>query len=367
MAKRSLTTMWGKAWVRGVTAFTRTAVRAGSQATLKALKARPAAKTRRPTPAGKTSPAQKRPGVAQATGHWLSGSAASASGARNNRNYSLYRPDGAAASEPWPLLVMLHGCGQNAQTFATATRMNKVAAREHFWVLYPEQERRHNAQGCWNWFATRSGRALGEVAAIMATIDQVCQHHAIDRERIAIAGLSAGASMAALVASRHADRFKAVVMHSGVPPGAAHSTLSALRAMQGRRAAPPTAATAVSAPVNTPASAPDAPLSSLPPLLLIHGVQDSVVAVSNSRDAASGWAAAGAAKAGPTHRVQRGQRHAMTVQDFKRRGRTVVRLVLVEALGHAWSGGAARQAHCDPRGPDASRMVWSFAAQQFAN
>ena len=41
--------------------------------------------------------------------------------------------------------------------------------------------------------------------------------------------------MAALLASRHPERFKAVVMHSGIPPGTAHSTLSAVGAMYGLR------------------------------------------------------------------------------------------------------------------------------------
>jgi len=36
----------------------------------------------------------------------------------------------------------------------------------------------------------------------------------VDRDRIAIAGLSAGASMAALLVTRHPGRFKALMMHS---------------------------------------------------------------------------------------------------------------------------------------------------------
>jgi poly(3-hydroxybutyrate) depolymerase len=38
----------------------------------------------------------------------------------------------------------------------------------------------------------------------------------------------------------------------------------------------------------------------------------------------------------------------------------------VQGLGHAWSGGAAGQPYSDPRGPDASRMIWAFAARAFA-
>ena len=36
---------------------------------------------------------------------------------------------------------MLHGCGQDAKGFAASTRMNRVAARERFMVLYLEQDR----------------------------------------------------------------------------------------------------------------------------------------------------------------------------------------------------------------------------------
>ena len=87
------------------------------------------------------------------------------------------------------------------------------AARERFMVLYPEQDRLANAQGCWNWFDTTSGRAMTEVALILRAIDQVCLLYPADRERVAIAGLSAGASMAALVVTRHPERFKALAMH----------------------------------------------------------------------------------------------------------------------------------------------------------
>jgi hypothetical protein len=43
----------------------------------------------------------------------------------------------------------------------------------------------------------------------------------------------------------------------------------------------------------------------------------------------------------------------------------VATLVEVGRLAHAWSGGAASQPFGDGRGPDASRMVWAFAAKQF--
>jgi poly(3-hydroxybutyrate) depolymerase len=122
-----------------------------------------------------------------------------AMGSQGVRRFRLYRPPHAKPHENMPLLVMLHGCGQDANAFATSTRMNKVALRERFVVLYPEQDRLANAHGCWNWFDTASGRAQSEAALIMNAIDQVCLLHPVDQGRVAIAGLSAGASMADVV------------------------------------------------------------------------------------------------------------------------------------------------------------------------
>jgi poly(3-hydroxybutyrate) depolymerase len=42
------------------------------------------------------------------------------------------------------------------------------------------------------------------------------------------------------------------------------------------------------------------------------------------------------------------------------RGRLVQEYLVVEGLGHAWSGGAHSGSYCDPRGPCASEAIWSF-------
>ena len=334
MTKRRLTNGWARTFERSVIAMTRMAAKAGGLAIERAVK--PAARSR-------TAP----PGA----GAWLPGVALGATGARRFR---LYVPTGIHTGERLPLMVMLHGCGQDANTFAASTRMNRVAQRERFLVLYPEQDRLANAQGCWDWFDTASGRAFAEVELIMKAIDQVCLLYPVDRQRVAVAGMSAGASMAALLVTRHPGRFKALVMHSGIPPGTANSGLSALPAMHGHR---PTLPLVAVAPVGVPFH--------WPPLLVIHGDADAVVSPRNGRAAVQAWADAGLAHAGEPRSVQRGQRHRMTVTDYRRGGRTLATLAAVSGLAHAWSGGAAGQAHSDARGPDASRMAWAFAAKHF--
>lgn len=278
-------------------------------------------------------------------GDWIAGQAIGAAGVRR---FHLFRPPGIRNDERLPLIVMLHGCGQTAAQFARSTRMNRIALRERCLVLYPEQDRSANPQGCWNWYDTRSRHADAEAATLMAAIDQACLLYPVDRAAVALAGISAGASMAVLLASRWPARFRAVAMHCGVPPGSAHSAASALAAMRGRRAA----------------GSLTAEVGGLPPLLVIHGLADHVVAPVNGRAAAEQWAAAAGAQAGPPRRVQRGARYPMTVTDYRAGRRLVARLVEVDELGHAWSGGDAGQMFSDPRGPDASRMVWRFLAAQ---
>jgi poly(hydroxyalkanoate) depolymerase family esterase len=327
-ARRSLAKVWAQSFERSFAAWTREGLRQGRhplrQATLAA-----AARPHPPPGAG-----QWRPGVAVGLSGLL--------------RFQLYSPPGLQPTDRVPLLVMLHGCGQDARSFAASTRMNRLADRERFLVLYPEQDRAANPQGCWNWFEVRTGRAHREAALVLRAIDQVALFHPVDLSRVALAGLSAGASLAALLATRHPARFRAVVMHSGVAPGSADSSAMAMRAMRGQQLL-----------------APLPPGAELPPLMVIHGARDRVVALRNAQASVDLWADATGATVTGTRRQQRGQRHAMAVTDHVRRGRTVARLVEVEGLGHAWSGGAARQAFSDARGPDASRMVWQFVQRQW--
>lgn len=336
MVRRIRKPLWSRSIGRTIDAMTRAAFGASARATLRAAAA---PKKRAVTVIGRSA------APVAAAGRWSVGVAGSGGGVRR---YRLYTPAGATRTAPMPLLVMLHGCDQDASASARSTRLQALATREGFLLLLPEQDRLANAHGCWNWFETRSGRADAEASIILAAIDRACLLQGADRARVAIAGFSAGASMAARVAAKYPDRFAAVAMHSGVAPGAAHSTATALAAMQGRRAADPLPTTA-----------------DLPPLLVIQGGLDRIVRAVNGRAAATLWANACGAIADEPRRIQRGARHAMNITDFRRGGRLAAALCDIDGLGHAWSGGGARAPYGDPKGPDASRLIWAFAARQF--
>ncbi len=308
--------------------------------------------------------------VPVAAGRWVRDMAVTPAGLRLFQLYlprtAATPPAAASARAPrpqpqpprLPLMVMLHGCHQDAAAFAHSTHMHRLADREGFAVLYLQQDRQANAQGCWNWFALRSGRALQEAALVLAAIDQVCRRHAIDAARVALVGLSAGASLAALLAQRHGERFRAVVMHSGVPPGAARDARAALAAMQGRTGAPllPTAA-ALAAAARVP----------WPPLLVIHGDRDTVVSPRNAQAAVVQWVVAGQGRAAATVVQQRGRRLPMAVTRWTRHGADVATLVVVQGLGHGWSGGSAALPFGEPTGPDAGTLAWRFAQRQWRN
>lgn len=352
MAKRIRNPLLSRSFQRTLTAMTRSAMRAGSKAMVQALRAPKAVKAVAvKKTAIKTTIKTPRPLATQRSTGFTAGVA-------GGLRYRLFKPQGVRQSERLPLMVMLHGCSQNAETLAASTRMNQMAERERFLVLYPEQSHISNMHGCWNWYQTRSGKAQSEADAIAAVIDQICQTQAVDTMRIALAGLSAGAGMAALLATRCPERFRAIAMHSGIAPGVAHSSATALTAMRSSRAGTPLSPLVE--------GAPGAQGMHLPALLVIQGDADRIVAPKNGVEAARLWAAREGAKPGPSRTVQRGKRYPATVTDYRTQGRLVVTLCEIGGLGHAWSGGAAKQAYSDPKGPDASRMVWAFAAKQFA-
>ena len=192
------------------------------------------------------------------------------SGHAGARNFKLYIPSGDTATA-LPLVVMLHGCTQNPDDFATGTRANRWAEDKRCLVVYPEQIQRANSHRCWNWFRPLDQQAgLGEPAIIAGIVRQVIDEYRVDTQRVYVAGLSAGGAMAAIMAHEYPELFAAVGVHSGLPARAAHDVASAFAVMKTGQPAFASAVGAITA------------VGRAVPLIALHGDADQTVNPANS-------------------------------------------------------------------------------------
>ena len=260
-------------------------------------------------------------------------------GAAGARPYLLHVP--AASTGPRPLLVMLHGGTQTAADFATATRIRELAEEHGFLVAFPEQTTSANSMRYWNWFQPDDQRrGAGEPAILVGIVDEVAAVHEVDRERVYVAGFSAGAAMAAVLGAVYPDVFAAVGVHSGLPYGCAHDVASAFAAMRNGAAA--------------------APLRCPVPVITFHGDADQTVAVDNAARVVEQFSAG--APRGDTL-VERGPTRPATRTVVRRGGVVVAEQWTVHGSGHAWSGGTPGGSYADPGGPDASAEMVRFFAE----
>ena len=279
--------------------------------------------------------------------------------------YWLYLPAHAASaattSEAMPLVVVLHGCQQTATDIAAATRMNALAERKGFAVLYPQQSSSADRHRCWHWYKRGVQRGDGEVAMVAQMIGQVQQFHGLDRSRIYATGLSAGAALATILALRHPGLIAAVGLHSAPVFATSDSALSAYRTMQ---QGAPHAHSAVAR--QFLAERGDFPGM---PVMVIHGDDDTVVRRINAQELAQQFLLVNASKLGsapPTRRLHAGsgagkkRRLSFQTDTWHAKRKPFVVNCVVNGLGHAWSGGDPVTAFADPYGPNASLMLWQF-------
>jgi poly(hydroxyalkanoate) depolymerase family esterase len=254
------------------------------------------------------------------------------------RDYKLFIP-AEAGSEPLPLVVMLHGCTQDADDFAAGTRMNDAARRNGFYVLYPVQSKQANPQKCWNWFKhTHQQRERGEPALIAGMVRSLMASHAIDPRRVYVAGLSAGGAMAAILGQTHPDLFSAVGVHSGLAAGSATDLPSALQAMKSGAASAPRAAKGV-------------------PTIVFHGTGDHTVHPVNGEQV-FGAAVGGPVQAEPV--ASPGSRGVTRRVSRAASGESIAEYWVIDGAPHAWSGGSSAGSYTDMRGPDATAEMVRF-------
>ncbi len=283
-----------------------------------------------------------------------------------DRSYKLFVPKSIAPGKAAPLVVMLHGCTQDPDQFATGTRMNLLAEKEGFLVLYPDQPRSAHAFKCWNWFSpSNQVRGKGEPAAIVGMVEQVAKKHFVDRGAVFATGISAGGAMTAVLGAAYPDVFAAIGVASGLEYGAASSEMEGRKAMSAGGPDPAVAGRKAFEAAGANAR--------LVPTIVFHGADDHIVAPVNADQAVGQWAQTNDLAADGKDddsldalpdgkeegQAPNGKRY--TRWFFKdKAGRVMLQKVVVSGMGHAWSGGDAAGSYTDPQGPDASGLTWEF-------
>lgn len=299
------------------------------------------------------------------SGEWSILQARSAGGER--RCAKLLRP--ANAGPQAPLVVMLHGCMQDAESFDRLTGMSKLARERGFCMLIPDQESDANAMQCWNWHLPESQRRVGGEPELMALLIQKAQAQCgIAPESTHVAGISAGGALTSLMAHLYPELLGSAVIVAGPAPFLAKDLPQALSAMaHGPKASG--AQTPWHAPGATRFEAePSRPRKTLP-MLIVHGEADHTVnpknaleqakAVVGLNDLLDDGVANGSVSQGASALARQDQG---SVRVWKNSfGEPVAVLVSPKDLGHAWSGGNQREPFAQ-RGFDLSALALDFFA-----
>jgi poly(hydroxyalkanoate) depolymerase family esterase len=144
-----------------------------------------------------------------------------------------YSPRSAGARAP--LVVVLHGCTQQASSMAPGG-FEALADERGFHVVYPQQKSDNNPVGCFNWAGEYGDpanleRGKGENRSIVSMVEAMKAEHSIDPARVYVIGFSAGGGFAAVLLATWPDVFAAGALAAGVPYRCATDQQSAFDCM----------------------------------------------------------------------------------------------------------------------------------------
>lgn len=247
------------------------------------------------------------------------------------------------AEPPQALVVVLHGCTQSASVYDKGSGWSKLAEKEGFAVLFPQQCRTNNPNLCFNWYQPSDARrGRGEAASISQMVQHLTAKYRLDRSRVFITGLSAGGAMTSVMLASYPELFAGGAIIAGLPFASANSLPEALERMRGH--AYPSRRELSSR------SKAAADRSSDPPTLSVwHGTNDTIVDPVNATAIVNQWR--------DLHGLGDAASRVETVAGHRRetwsdsRGRTIVERYDVRGMGHGTPIDTRDHAACGTTGP----------------
>lgn len=253
-----------------------------------------------------------------------------------------------------PLLVLIHGCDQNAESMQAGTNMDAEARRLGFFVLYPDQQKNRNKYNCWRWFDPANRRPnSGELGEILAMLDEVAKSHPVDLAKVYVSGLSSGGATAVALMACHPDRFQGAAFVSSPAFDVANTEVGALAVM---RFGPP--------PFHQPFGTTCSPQLKNQRLLVIHGTDDDVVNPRHSIVLVNQFAFLGFTESARQLKLDSMGHLPTEVKCYdSKEADSEACLVRVKGLKHSWAGGL-EQNYFEPKAFSATELISKFLIQK---
>jgi poly(hydroxyalkanoate) depolymerase family esterase len=298
------------------------------------------------------------------------------SGDYNGRYYGKYLPSTYDGSEAVPLVMMLHGCSQNADGFKDETQMNQVAEDNKFIAVYPEETEGINS--CWNWFEdSNTLRGQGQVQELAeGIVGQVESNENIDSDRIYVAGFSAGAYMVPNLIVEYADVFAAGGIHSGGMYDVAESQSEGNQVIGDQDCSDGSSSDPQVEGEHAYDRMEQNGLGDYQvPTMVFHGTDDGTVTPCNGDEAVEQATETNdlldddsdngsVDYTADTTNTGSGPDLSYTEYVYEDAdGNPIVDYYVVDGMGHAWSGGSDTGSYTAPGGPDASAIMWDYFSQ----
>lgn len=192
-----------------------------------------------------------------------------------------HRPEGLPAGRP--LVLVLHGCQQDAESYDRAAGWASLAEERGFAVVYAQQRETNNPRLCFTWFRpSEVTRDRGELMSIRQMVAHTAERAASDPDRIFITGLSAGGAMTAAMLANYPELFAGGAIIAGLPFAAARD---ASRAFDAMAAAPERSSREWGDLVRTVSPR----IIRKPAISIWHGTADDTVSLSNGRALVEQW------------------------------------------------------------------------------
>jgi polyhydroxybutyrate depolymerase len=264
------------------------------------------------------------------------------------RVYGLYVPQGIDLERPLSLVISLAGFGMNPAFQRYVSRWDELADRSRFLVAYP--------QGCGFPLRFNAGPVYNlpvadDVQLIHDLIVEIGRFFEVDRQRIYVNGMSAGAHMTERIACELADEVAAVGMAAGcyleLPGGC-----------QPRRAMPLIAFQGTVDPTGAYRGRRERSKVLLGLMKLVGLAPGSVVEIPAFEDWAAVWAERNGCDLAAAQWEVEGEARCLRYPDRVNHGD--VEIYVIEGGGHTWPGGSPTFIGKTSRAINASHKMWAF-------